>query len=108
MNIREILPSLTNEKKRRDFIAKTYREWDPCGTVSELQLEFFRLTLPDGRSFVAMEYPMQVRWKPGGRGVVYFDVPEGNSFSYLTISENQAASELMVYRNRLLAKEVTP
>ncbi len=102
MNIKEILLTLTNDAKRREFIAKTYREWDPCGAVPELELEFFRLMLPDGRQFIAMEYPMQINWIPGRRSVVYFDVPPDNPFRYLTISENQAAAELMVYRQQLL------
>jgi len=77
-----------------------YREWDFITTVPKLELDYYQLKLPDGRKILAMEYPMQTNWVSGQRGVVYFDVPPNNLFSFCTISANQVAGELTQFRQQ--------
>lgn len=91
--IAERIMELTNEKKRREFIINTYREWELVGIVPELLIEYYRLVLPSGRQFIAMEFP--INWQSGGRDVTYYDVPRGIPYSHCGITAWQAAAELM-------------
>lgn len=98
----DILPGLTNDAKRREFVLTTYRAWELVGIVPELELEYFRLTLPSGHQYIAMEYP--INYQTGGRDVHYYDVPKGQPFSPNMISAYQLANELGALRQELLKK----
>lgn len=100
MNVYDILPALTNDAKRREFVINHYREWNHIAHVPALMLEYYELELTDGSKILAMEYACT--WKPGGREVIYYDVPGGQLFSPQTMTANKAADKLMYCRMRML------
>jgi hypothetical protein len=102
MNIHEILPSLTNDAKRRDFVINHYREWDHIAHVPALRLEYYEITLTDGAKILALDYACT--WKPGGLEVLYYDVPGGQLFSPQTMTANKAADKLMYCRQEMVQK----
>jgi len=97
----KLIKTWGNDKKRRDFLC-AYLDWGLWLTTPELDLAYYRYTMPDGKIIIAMEHKSHVyqgynaehqyKWK---NGVSYFIQKPDEPFTPNSKSSISAVADLL-------------